>query len=233
MAKKNPEAEKSPESKLALLGSCALSALLLALFLWLQATHSRVMELKAQWLWIAVLPIVIGLVIGKYIWRLKVGPGGFLYESPEMRQLPIVPGQKPPESEESSAKRETSPALSPPPWTDARESEHNRTRRLFLVHVYEPSTTAGQKYDINIFLVRNTGFPNQRDGFSEVKSLELYFGFTWNNAIFSAVNNGGPIGIRTSAWAPFLATGRVTFNNDWPPIILHRYIDFEMAQHKT
>jgi hypothetical protein len=67
-----------------------------------------------------------------------------------------------------------------------------------------------------------------------VFSINLdYFGFTWNDAIFSSANNGGLIGVRTSAWAPFLATGRVTFNNGWPPLTLHRYIDFEMAQHKA
>jgi uncharacterized membrane protein len=56
------EDKPNPESSRVLLWSCGVSALLLALFLYLQATKSAWMELKAQWLWIAVLPVVIGFI---------------------------------------------------------------------------------------------------------------------------------------------------------------------------
>jgi hypothetical protein len=226
------EDKPKSESKPALLLSCAVSALLLVLLLWLQATHPDVMELKGQWLLIAVLPILIGLIIGKYIGKVK--GHGWDIELGTQIGLTIAPGQTPPESSGNSlSEKEPPPPLSGTPWTLERDNEYRRTERLFLVHAYEPSATPGQKYDITVFLVRNTGLPNQRDGFSEVKTLELYFGPTWNDAIFTSANNGGLLGVRTSAWAPFLATGRLTFNDSrTPPLILQRYIDFEMAQNK-
>lgn len=143
-------------------------------------------------------------------------------------------GQTPPESPGTGPpKKGTSPVLSPLSWTTEREKKYSSTHRLFLVHVYEPSASAGQKYDITIFLLRSRSPVNQRDGFSEVEKLELYFGPYWNDAIFTAANNGELIGVRTSSWASFLATGRVTFNDGSDPLILHRYVDFEMAQNKT
>jgi hypothetical protein len=225
----------NPESSRVLLWSCGVSALLLALFLYLQATESAWMELKAQWLWVAALPVVIGLVIGKYVGKFKVGEVevGFRMD-PEMLRLASAPGQTPPESSGiGPSKKETSAVLSPLSWTREREEEYSRTHRLFLVHVYEPSTSPGQKYDITIFLLRSVSPLNQREGFSEVEKLELYFGPYWNDAIFTSANNGGLIGVRTSSWASFLATGRVTFNDGSDPLILHRYVDFEMAHNKT
>jgi hypothetical protein len=234
--------QDKPESKRALLWSCALSLLLLALFGWMQASKSPVLDLKPQWLWIAVLPILIFLITGKYIGKVK-GPG-FEYEQfkadPQMGMLLYAPPapEGPPISSEPrrSTEKELSVELPHASWTAARTSEYSRTDRLFLVHVFEPSTRPNQKYDITVFLIRHIpgrDKPNQRDGFSEVEKLELYFGPSWNDAIFTAPNNGGLIGVRTSAWGSFLAVGRVTFKDGRPPLILQRYIDFEMAPKKV
>src|SRR5262249_32002912 len=52
----------------------------------------------------------------------------------------------------------------------------------------------------------------------------------WGNEIFTIPNSGGLLGVRTHAWGTFLATCRLTFTDSArPPIVLHRYIDFEMA----
>lgn len=238
--------ERNSQSHKALWWSCLVSLILLVVFAWLQVSRSAVMELKAQWLWLAILPILIVLITGRYIGKLK-GPGieFEVYKSDsQMRQLASTPPQAPP------GLAEAPPAVSPENllsvakgvpgasddiWTSARQSEYERTDRLFLVHVYEPSTIPVQKYDITIFLMRHIpgSTPNQRDGFSEVEKLELCFGPAWGNQIFTARNNGGLIGVRTSAWGSFLATGRVIFKNHRPPVILHRYIDFEMAPKKV
>jgi hypothetical protein len=66
--------------------------------------------------------------------------------------------------------------------------------------------------------------------FDEVKAAEFFFGQSWGDQVFRVSNEGGLIGIRTSAWGTFLATCRLTFTDKSRlPIILHRYVDFEMA----
>jgi len=158
------------ESKSHALGwSCAISIALLVVFGFLQTYKSPVMELKAQWLWIAVLPILIVLVIGKYIGKFEAP--GIKFEQfktePEMRLLLYAP---PPMRSASSDTQDNRPdrealehwtdeggvefAEQPDAlerWTTHRDSEYKRTDRLFLVHVYEPSTRPKQKYDITIF----------------------------------------------------------------------------------
>jgi hypothetical protein len=231
-----------PESKFTLLGCCAISLVLLIVFGYMQAKGSKVMDLKAQWLWIAVLPILVFIITGKYIGRFK-GAGIEIEQfktEPEMRLLPYASPQILPASLEAQRPDEkpasvfSSPAPASTPWTAERESEYKRTGRLFLVHVYDPSTRPGQKYDITIFLMRHKlGLsPNQKEDFSEVEKLEVYLGASWNDMIFTAPNSGGLIGIRTSAFGSFLATGRVVFKDGRPPLILQRFIDFEMAPNK-
>jgi hypothetical protein len=222
-----------------LVWSCVASLVLLVLFGWMQASKSPAMELKAQWLWIAVLPILIVLITGKYIGKFK-GPGIEFEQyktDPQMLLLPYAAPPGPSESLEThrSVEKEASTSLSNTSWTAERNSKYELTDRLFLAHVYEPSTRPNQKYDITVFLIRHRQgpAPNQREGFSEVEKLELYFGPSWNDAIFTALNNGGLIGVRTSAWGTFLATGRVIFKDGRPPLILHRYVDFEMAPKRT
>ena len=194
------------------------------------------MDLKAQWLWVAVLPILIILITGKYIGKFK--GGGIEFEQfttePEMRLLQYV-SPPPLGVVDAHPLRQERAGSETPELKAERLAEVKRTERLFLLHVYEPSTRPNQKYDITIFLIRHVQGqqPNQREGFSEVDKLELYLGRSWNNdSVITALNTGGLIGIRTSAWGTFLATGRVIFKDGRPPVILHRYIDFEMAPKK-
>ena len=170
----------------ALWWSCVVSLVLLVVFAWLQVNRSAVMELKAQWLWLAVLPISIALITGKYIGKLK-GPGiefEAYRSNSQMRQLPSTPPQTQPglaeappavSAEAISSVAKGAPAAPNDVWISSRELEYERTDRLFLVHVYEPSTIPAQKYDITIFLMRHIrgSTPNQRDGFSEVENRTL------------------------------------------------------------
>lgn len=121
---------------------------------------------------------------------------------------------------------------SPSGWQSERAAEYTRTDGFMLVHVYRPSLEPGQAFEVFIFLVRHrTGSegPPQRD-FSEILTAEFFFGASWGNEIFTIPNSGGLLGVRTHAWGTFLATCRLTFTDSArPPIVLHRYIDFEMA----
>jgi hypothetical protein len=241
MEEEQKEEKKEPESNAVLVWACVLSLVLLVFFGWLQASKSSMLDLKPQWLWIAVLPILLALVTGKYIGKLKAA--GIEYQQyeppkldPQMRLLLYAPPPEPGVPSDKPRATEKEQSVEPQhEWTAKRTQEYDRTNRLFLVHVYEPSTRPNQKYDVTIFLMRHVpgGQPNQRDKFLEVEKLELYLGPAWNDRIFTALNEGGIIGVRTSAWGSFLAVGRVTFNDNRSPIVLQRYVDFEMAPKKT
>jgi hypothetical protein len=90
-------------------------------------------------------------------------------------------------------------------WTSAREAEYERSRRLALVHIYKPSARRGQKYDISIYLMRHLSGQqgNQTTVFTEIEKAEFFFGHSWGNRIFPSINNGGVIGVSTSACGTF------------------------------
>ena len=117
-------------------------------------------------------------------------------------------------------------------WQSARGDEYTRTDGYMLVHTYRPSKQQGQAFDIFLFLMRHRrgakGPPVRV--FEEIETAEFFFGDSWGNRVFTVPNEGGLIGIRTSAWGTFLATCRLIFKDkNRQPVILHRYIDFEMA----
>jgi len=58
---------------------------------------------------------------------------------------------------------------------------------------------------------------------------DFFFGHMWGSQIFEAGIRGNRIGVSTSAWGPFLATCRVTFD-DGRVLDIQRYIDFEMGR---
>jgi hypothetical protein len=220
--------------------ACVVSILLFLLFCGLQAASSSVLNLPVQWLGIAMLPILLALIVGGYIGKFKAA--GIEFE-PGMRLLPYAPPSSSPThtlathaAPEWPPAEESAPApIEAPPnsaWQNQRDLEYRRTGYLFLVHVYERSTRPGQLYDITIFLMRHVRgpAPNQKEGFPDVEKAEFYFGESWQHQVFVAHNEGGFIGVRTSAWGTFLATCLVTFKDQHKsPVILHRYIDFEMA----
>ena len=103
-----------------------------------------------------------------------------------------------------------------------------------LAHVYQAAKARGKEFSIFIFLVRHekgTAGPPRRH-FDEVAMLEFFFGESWSNQVFTVINKGGVLGVRTHAWGTFLATCRLTFRDTKrPPVILHRYVDFHMLQN--
>lgn len=67
------------------------------------------------------------------------------------------------------------------------------------------------------------------DSSIEIDYAEFYLGKTWGDRVFNVPNDGGPIGLSTSAYGPFLALCRVVFK-DGHEVLLDRYIDFEMGK---
>ena len=105
-----------------------------------------------------------------------------------------------------------------------RVSIYKGTCGIFLTHVISPSKTDGQVWDVFIYLIRH-----KSKDFSDVESASFFFGHMWGNKIYEERERGGIIGIKTSAYAPFLCTCDVTML-DGSIVKLHRYIDFEMKQ---
>lgn len=206
----------------ALIIGSAGSIAILAIALGLQAKHSWILKLPTQWLALAALPALIGLALGGYVNRFSFA--GVEVEAPPLKPVEYVApgGSRPGHKAATSINAD---------WTSAREEEYERSRRLALVHIYKPSERRGQRYDISIYLMRHVSGQqqNQTTGFTEIEKAEFFFGPSWGNRIFSSINNGGVIGVNTSAFGTFLATCRVTFNDGSGSIILQRYIDFEMA----
>jgi hypothetical protein len=110
---------------------------------------------------------------------------------------------------------------------EGRSQDRKRTyetmRKLFLVHVLTPSTVRGQKYDIYIYVKRH-----RDQAIDDVALAEFFFGKSWGNQIFRGKRAGNRLGVQTSAYGPFLCTCRITFT-EGPPVMLYRYIDFEMG----
>jgi len=184
---------------------------------------------------VSLVPIFVALVIGGYIGKMKL-PGGVEFES-VVQNLPAIQPQviasgKVSLPEATSFQAKDVPLDEAGKMRKQRGEEIQRIDLYFLVHVYKRSTSPGQKYDIRLFIIRHIqgAGANQKEGFAEIEKAEFYFGRSWGNRVFPVLNDGGAIGVSTSAWGTFLATCRLTFKDpNKPPIMLFRYVDFEMA----
>lgn len=108
-------------------------------------------------------------------------------------------------------------------WEATRQGIYQNNRDFFVAHVLEPSKKDGQEYDIFIYLIRH-----KSTDFSNIEKAEFFFGHYWGNKIYVGSKNGELIGVKTSAYGPFLALCRVTFK-DGTSVMLNKYIDFEMG----
>jgi hypothetical protein len=109
-------------------------------------------------------------------------------------------------------------------WPTERQQIYESCRNIFIAHLLHPSQDPNQLFDVFIYLVRH-----KRDDFSDVKSVQFFFGRHWGNKVFDAEKIDGLFGIRTSAQGPFLCVCRVTMT-DGVVLHVHRYIDFEMGK---
>jgi len=193
----------------------------------LQALRSSILKLPPQWLAAAAVPVLVGLIVSGYIHKVSFGPVAI--EAPSLKPGLSITPRAPDSSSTASAAR--------PDWTDYRQQEYERHHWLELVHRYRPSTRPGQDYDISIYItkhIRGGSLSDQTKGFTDIDYVEFYFGSGWSDRIFKVPNNGDVIGINTSSWgSAFLAICRVTFKNQPEPVLLQRYIDYEMASAFT
>jgi len=193
----------------------------------LQASGSSVAHVPTFWLWVALVPVLLGLVLGGYVKSIGVGP---LTIETKLKKLAVVArtshGVKIKRGDVSISEEGT-----PPEWTAFRAHEYDESHNIQLVHVYRPSKTR-KYYDISIYLMKHvTGdAPNQTTRLNDVTNAEFYFGEYWGNRVFTPkIDYGRPIGVNISAWGMFLAVCRLTFDDDRTAIV-YRYIDFEMEQ---
>ena len=145
-------------------------------------------------------------------------------QNPDLGRLPVAPQSSAPAEElvEEGADLDT-----PSGRAKHRDHLYGQHRGYFLVHSYELSSTEGQDFDIFIYLFRH-----KSEDYSDIAKTEFFLGRYWGNKIFQGKRIGKLIGIRTSAYGPFLCTCRVTFQ-DGEEVILDRYIDFEKVWTAT
>ncbi|TDE92740.1 hypothetical protein EXU48_14575 [Occultella glacieicola] len=115
-------------------------------------------------------------------------------------------------------------------WLRERSRLYDDNRFVFLSHVIAPSNLPGQKFEVFVSLVGHRraekGYPSD---LSDVTRAEFFLGRGWRNRIFTVKGEPGrPIGVRAHSYMPFLCLCRVHFQ-DGGTVILHRYLDFAMA----
>jgi hypothetical protein len=79
-----------PNARVLLLGVAGALGLL-ALFLLLQEFHASVLALPSQWLWVSSIPVLLGIIAGGYIGKVKAGD---IFEGefkPSIQNLPVAP----------------------------------------------------------------------------------------------------------------------------------------------
>jgi hypothetical protein len=105
-----------------------------------------------------------------------------------------------------------------------RKQYYEPNRNLQLVHRIAPSMTAGQLYDILVYLI-----PHGDATLAAVQRVEYYFGRHWaNGGIFVSADRARGFSVSTSAWGPFMCTAEIRFT-DGETALIARYVDFEMG----
>jgi hypothetical protein len=106
----------------------------------------------------------------------------------------------------------------------------NQSRGVMLVHQYVPSGTAGQVYDVVLYLVER----NNR-ALRNVDYVEYYFGPNFQDAVYTVTDEGanGGFPMKIAAFARFICVAKVHFVDDVLPVIVCRYGDFEMGNLQT
>lgn len=113
-------------------------------------------------------------------------------------------------------------------WIEQRKGIYGSSKDVFLVHAISPSTDGGFKYgqaayDIFIYLKGHKG-----RSLDDIDYAEFFLGHYWRNEVYRETQRSGSIGIRTSAYGPFLCVCRISFS-DGHKALVSRYIDFEMG----
>jgi hypothetical protein len=227
---------RSEEPNLApVLVGAGAAVVLAAIFLILEKYIPETMKLPAGWIVLAVVPVIVGLFIGRWVTYVKT-PLGELGRAELLvpADATIAPSL---ESYSAYVKQNPGRMSHDSAMEEAHETYIRQRLNLALVHVFVSSKSRGQKYEVFIFLSRHIdgeGKKNQVGNLDHiVQSAEFFFGSSWGDGVFHAMIDGGPIGVKVLARGSFWATCRLTFRpdaveeNDPNPVYIHRYIDFE------
>jgi hypothetical protein len=153
--------------------------------------------------------------------RVDIGVGSFLTfslgEGKDVSQLKSVDFRQ--ETAETQVNVQTQQ------WVQQRGDIYKNNRGLFLVHVLNPSQSAGQQYDIFLYLIEHKEWHT----LDQIASVEFFLGKHWGNRPIGVEKKGNLFGLRTSAYGPFLAICHVVFKDGYQAT-LSRYIDFEMGK---
>jgi hypothetical protein len=119
----------------------------------------------------------------------------------------------------------------PDEWNNDRYSIYNKNKDLFLHYDLEASNVTGQKYDVTIYLIRQSApkVGRQRDDLRDVERVEFFFGPHWGNKVYTVENVDGRIGVLISAYGEFLAYCKVYLKGDPCPVEVHQFIRFPDA----
>ena len=123
----------------------------------------------------------------------------------------------PPSGEERLSRAQVS---SVEEWIHHRDTVYSATQGYFLAHTLSPSKIPNQLFDIFIYLRKH-----KSQNTPEVNYAEFFLGRHWGSRIFKVENQGGLVGVSTSAYGEFLCVCRVTLR-DGTQIMLERYVDF-------
>lgn len=151
----------------------------------------------------------------------------------ELEKLDKAEITKPELIEDAGAKEidETEEPTTTKQWNRYRQGTYEAQRGLFLVHVISPSDKTGQTYEIFILVKRHKDRP-----IDDIEKVDFYLGQYWGNKVFSEVPRDGLVGLRTSAYGPFLCVCKVHLKAEGSKpsqtIMLERYIDFEMGKRR-
>lgn len=160
----------------------------------------------------------------------RVAPGGDSAYSQAKPNGPLSPKEwnAVPAIEAAAVGGRLTGPWTPEEWSRHRFGKYKYNRDVFLVHSLAPSMKEGQLFDIFIYLQRH-----KSADFSDITRADFFLGPYWGNQVFSIPNEGGHIGITTSAYGAFLCLCHVAFS-DGTGIFLDRYIDFaEYAQSEA
>src|SRR5215216_5862677 len=199
------------------------------------------------WFMVLFPVLVLGVfawLVSRHHWKLysprDYGKGEFMQAvqqaRPDLKNFPAVRSSPTTQHESFSTRPAPSeqPSEAPSPETPnpaalaerikEREYLYEHFRGVFIVHVLAPSESEGQDYDVFIYLKRHRDEP-----ISDITKAEFFFGRHWGDRIYEGQREGDVIGLRLSAYGPFLCTCLVTFA-DGKQVYLYRYIDFEMGE---
>lgn len=123
------------------------------------------------------------------------------------------------------SERRGPPSRSAIDLAELRERIYEDNQQLFLIHSWRRSAVPKQVADIVIRIAEHKGGPLSA---GKVRRVSYYLGEYFGGEPFVKENAKDSFSLEVSAYGPMLCVARVELASDAPPIMLHRYIDFDV-----